>query len=108
MGEIKDFVELYIKDSNILEDTVDDISTDLKYNIQKQLYHGHGYDKGRLHDSITVDTRVYDNHALITATYEAKHGIYVLLGIRGKGKAKCGPIDFLGDGLKETIAKYGG
>ena len=36
----------------------------------------------------------------------ADYGEYVLRGIRGKGLAKVGPIDFLGDGLNLTLEAY--
>lgn len=109
MGEIKNFVELYIKESDILEEETDNLAINLQNNIKAQLWKGHGYDQGRLKRAIRVDTRVYDSYSIITGFYDeglAPHGIYVLRGIRGKGKAKAGPIDFLGDGLQRTVENY--
>ena len=109
MGEITDFVTLYIEDSDILEEATNLISLELEDNIKDQLYPGHGYDQGRLQRSIRVDSRLEQTYSLITGTWDdslAPHGIYVLMGIRGKGYAKSGPIDFLGDGLKKTLEAY--
>lgn len=122
MGEITDFVKLYIEDSDILEEFTDAFSLDLENDIKDQLYEGHGYDQGRLHRSIRVDSRVNKNFSMVTGTWDenlAPHGIFVLAGskaVKGKlmkmpwgyrTKRKAIPgIDFLGDGLKKTLEAY--
>ena len=109
MGEITDFLRVYIDDSKILEEETNTISINLESNIKAQLWEGHGYDQGRLKRSIRVDSRIYENFSLITGYWDedlAPHGIYVLIGVRGKGRAKSGPIDFLGDGLEMTLEAY--
>ena len=122
MGEITGIVKLYIEDSEILEDAAKVISTDLRENIQKQLYPGHGYDKGELHDDIYSDYTVQSKTlAVVVGGFTVEHGKYVLYGseaVDGKlmkmpwgyrtKRRKIDAIDFLGDGLKETIAMYGG
>ena len=109
MGEIKDFVSLYIQDSDILEESANQLAMNLEINIKNQLWEGHGYDEGRLKRSIRVVSHVYKNYAILTGYFDAglaPHGFYVLSGVRGKGIAKSGPIDFLGDGLKKTMEIY--
>ena len=125
MGEITDFVELYIKDSTILPNAVNLIATDLEDNIKEEA----PYKQGRLKRSIRVDSRIYDNYGLITGTWDeglAPHGIYVLAGTSPHDiYAKPGsalntpygpykkvhhpgtaPDDFLGRGLERTVAMY--
>lgn len=108
MGEIKDFVQLYIENSDILPEFAEDFSLSLRSNIKAQLYEGHGRITGNLKRNIRTDTRVHKSYAIITGYYDegnADYGIYVLRGIRGK--AEVDPIDFLGDGLSQTMALYG-
>ena len=126
MGEIKDFVTLYIENSDILENYTNEIALALQNNIKKEA----PYKQGRLKRSIRVDTRLYDKYSIITGYWDegiAPHGIYVLAGtkphtIRAK-KAKAlktpygafkkvqhpgtKPNDFLGRGLQSTIELYG-
>lgn len=107
MGEITKFVELYIKDSDILPEFANEFSLKLRSNIKAQLYEGHGRITGNLKRNIRTDTRVYRDFAMITGYYDegnADYGIYVLRGIRGK--AEVDKIDFLGDGLSQTMALY--
>ena len=125
MGEITDFVELYVKDSSILPEAVDEISKTLEENIKEEA----PYKQGRLKRSIRTDGRVYGNYGLITGTWDegvAPHGIYVLAGtdehdiyakpgsalntpygpfkkVHHPGTA---PDDFLGRGLERTVAMY--
>lgn len=129
MGEITDFVELYIENSDILKLRTHEIALALQNNIKKQA----PYKEGRLKRSIRVDTRIHDKYSIITGYYDegiAPHGKYVLSGtkphmITPKNKkalhwgGKSGPFskghmhpgtkpnDFLGRGLLDTIAMYG-
>ena len=59
---------------------------ELQEGIKDQLYEGHGYDTGELHDSIKVDSRITTNYGILTGYYTARHGEYVLRGVRGKRK----------------------
>jgi len=109
MGEIKDFVNLYVDQSGILEERTKEISLSLRANIKSELYEGHGYDTGNLKRNIRTDHRIYKRYAIIIGYYDegnADYGIYVIRGIRGKGLAKAGPIDFLGVGLQKTLEMY--
>ena len=119
MGEITQFVELYIEDSDILPKRTYEIARTLQNQIKKEA----PYDQGRLKRSIRVDTRITDKYSIITGYWDegiAPHGIYVLggskavegklmkmpWGYRTKRKA-IPPNDFLGRGLLNTIALYG-
>ncbi len=126
MGEITDFVELYIEDSDILSKKTFEIARALQNNIKKEA----PYKQGRLKRSIRVDTRITDKFSIITGYYDegvAPHGDYVLMGTRPHDiyakpgsalKTPYGPFkrvkhpgtkpnDFLGRGLLNTIALYG-
>ena len=90
-----------------VKETAEDVSLSLEENIKNELYPpDHGYDEGELQSSIrgNIET-ITDNYAIVTGTYSAAHGIFVLEGVRGKARVE--PIDFLGDGLEKTLAKYG-
>lgn len=119
MGEISDYVQLYIENSDILENETNKIAVSLQNNIKKEA----PYDQGRLKRSIRVDTRIEKKYALITGYWDeglAPHGIYVLVGskavdgklmkmpwgYRTKRKA-IPPNDFLGRGLERTLEAYG-
>ena len=118
MGEIKDFVQLYIENSDLLEVEAKRIAVNLQNNIKSEA----PYDQGRLKRSIRVDTRVSKKTALITGYYDeglAPHGKYVLFGskaVEGKlmkmpwgyrTKRKAIPAnDFLGRGLLKTLEAY--
>ena len=99
MGEIKDIVEIYIKDSDILEDKAIEISTTLETNIKNVIAPGKvGYDTGHLHDTILSDHSTKDTFAIITGWYSADYGKY---WYRWKGGQ-----DFMKQGLKETLRLY--
>ena len=125
MGEITDFVTLYIKDSSILEDFTDDVAMNLETNIKDEA----PYKEGRLRRSIRVDTKLSDTYSVISANYDegvAPHGDFVLFGTSPHDiYAKPGsalntpygpfkkvhhpgtkPDDFLGRGLEATVALY--
>lgn len=97
-------IKVYTQEA--LEETANDVSLNLEENIKNELYPGHGYDTGELQSSIRANIQtITDTYALVTGTYTAPHGDYVLAGVRGKGRVA--PIDFLGDGLEKTVAMYG-
>ena len=107
MVNLDDLLPEYVKTA--LEETTNEVALNLEQNIKAQLYEGHGYITGNLRRNIRVDTRIYDKYSIITGYYDegnADYGEYVLRGIRGKGEAKVGSIDFLGDGLKLTLENY--
>lgn len=124
MGEITDFVELYV-DKEILPLKTYEIARNLQNNIKKEA----PYKEGRLKRSIRVDTRITNKFSIITGYWDegiAPHGIFILGGtkpheIHAKpGSALNTPYglfkkvkhpgteanDFLGRGLLETIANY--
>lgn len=105
MAEITEYLRRYVEDE--LHRIADEIALDLEKNIKAQLYEGHGYDTGNLRRNIRVDTRHHKMGSVITGYYDegnADYGEYVLRGVRGK--AEVAPIDFLGDGLKQTLENY--
>lgn len=118
MGEIKDYVHLYVENSDILELEANRVAVNLQTNIKREA----PYDQGRLKRGILVDTRIYKKFALITGYFDeglAPHGIYVLGGSKAvEGKLMKMPWgyrtkrraipknDFLGRGLLCTLEMY--
>lgn len=118
MGEIKDFVSLYIEDSDILEDATNQLAMNLENNIKLEA----PYDQGRLRRSIRAVSHVYEKYAIIHGYFDAglaPHGFYVLSGSKAvEGKLMKMPWgyrtkrraipgnDFLGRGLKKTLGMY--
>ena len=99
MGEIKQIVEIYIKDSNILEEEAKKISASLEANIQDVIAPGKvGYDTGHLHDSIIGNYTVLSKLAIVDASYHADYGQYWYRWKGGK--------DFMKQGLKKTLEMY--
>lgn len=99
MGEITDYVTLYIEQSDILEDKAEEISVDLEKNIQEVIGPGNvGYDTGHLHDSVVADYAVGQSMAVVRGWYSADYGQY---WYRWKGG-----VDFLNQGLEDTLALY--
>ena len=130
MGEITDYILLYLEENETIKDKVDEIAMNLQNNIKREA----PYDQGRLKRSIRVDTRMYKGLAgLITGYWDeglAPHGIFVLAGtkphiIKPKDKKALAwdgmhteypvafvrhpgtkPNDFLGRGLEKTLEAY--
>lgn len=118
MGEIKNFVHLYIQDSDILEEATNKLAMNLENNIKNEA----PYDQGRFRRSIRVVSHVYDQYALIHGYYDAglaPHGWFVLTGskaVSGKlmkmpwgyrtKRRAIKPNDFLGRGLQRTLEAY--
>ena len=99
MGEIIEILELYLEDSNLLEDKAIEISNTLENNIKDVISPGSvGYDTGHLHDSIVSDYEVEYPNALITGWYGADYGQYWYRWIGGE--------DFMLTGLEQTVALY--
>ncbi len=118
MGEIADFIPVYIKDSDILEKETDKLSQLLENHIKMEA----PYREGKLRESIRVVSEVGEDHAVIVGTFDegiAPHGIYVLAGsdaVDGKlmkmpwgyrtKRRAIPPNDFLGRGLTGALEAY--
>lgn len=99
MGEITEFVTLYIDNSDILEDEAEKISRDLEDNIKDIIGPGEvGYDTGHLHDTVQSDYSIMGKIAWVTGWYSADYGKY---WYRWKGG-----VDFLDKGLNKTVENY--
>lgn len=118
MGEIKDFVELYIRDSDILEESANQYAMNLENNIKSEA----PYDQGRLRRSIRVITQLYENYAIIIGYFDmglAPHGWFVITGSQAvtnklmkmpwgyrRSRKSIPANDFLGRGLNKTLRYY--
>lgn len=120
MGEIKDFINVYIEDSGMIEDKFSEIELNLTANIQDQLYPGHGFIRGDLHDSINSDIKSSNKNGGIIEAYTAIYyapwvndgspaveGKLMKMpwGYRTKRKAFKG-YKFMEKGLDATVAMY--
>ena len=69
MGEITDYIRVYIEDSGMLEEELNNILINLKANIQGQLKPGHGVITHDLHDSIETDIESQSKTSAIIRAY---------------------------------------
>lgn len=128
MGEITEFIKLYIEDSNLIEDKLDEIALVLNENIQNQLYHGHGRITGNLRDSIQSDYSTQTGGGIVRAYIgdSAPYGwavndgydafdIYAKPGsalntpyglFKKVHHPGFGGLGFMESGLEETVALY--
>ena len=101
MVDIPQIVLDAIKDSDILEEKLSDISLDLQANIQDQLYPGHGFITGDLHDSIQSDFTQDGLNGVVRAYSQIEYAYYV-----DQGHHSWTGYDFMKTGLQETVAMY--
>lgn len=132
MVDIPTIVLDAIKDSDMLTEKLEDISTDLQANIQDQLEVGHGRIHGHLHDSIQSDYVQDGLNGLVRAYSKIEYAGWVNEGhsqepgrfIPGEWignrfeynpNAKTGMVlkesyveglHFMEQGLEETVAMY--
>ena len=120
MGEIKDFIELYVEESDMIPEILEDMTINLTANIQDELTPGHGYEMGDLHDSIQSNITSKNNLGGVIEAYSpAEYAEWVNDGtpaVQGKlmkmpwgyrmsRKAFPG-YHFLEQGLSKTVAMY--
>ena len=102
MGEIKDFVNVYIEDSGMIEEKLSEIETQLKFNIQDQLYPGHGFIRGDLHDSIETNVASSNKEGGVIEAYtQLYYAPFV-----NDGHHSFGGYHFMETGLDQTVAMY--
>lgn len=123
MGEVKDFIKLYIEDSGMIEDKLSEIETNLENNIKDELYPGHGVITHNLHDSIhaniasrnglnaTIQAYTMVEYAAAvndgTRAIDSSEGKLMKMpwGYRRSRKAFAG-YHFMEKGLEATVAMY--
>lgn len=102
MGEIKDFINVYISESGLIEDSLSEIALNLTANIQEELYPGHGYVRGDLHDSIQSNITSKNNLGGVIEAYSpVEYAEWV-----NDGHHSWGGYHFLEQGLSKTVAMY--
>ena len=112
MGEITEFIELYIEDANLLEDILDEISLKLVENIQNQLYgptpQKHGRVTGNLRDNIQSDFTSEGLTGIVRGYIgdSAPYGEFVNEGHSLRNDEWWEGYHFLEAGLEETAALY--
>ena len=131
MGEITEFIQLYLENGDTLEEKLDEMSLKLVENIQNQLYSGHGRISGNLRESIQSDFTANGLTGLVRAYiggtaeeygwavndgYPA-HDIYAAPGsalywpgakypVKKVHHPGFGGYEFMEAGLEETVALY--
>lgn len=99
MGEVADIVKIYIEDSDIVEEKAKEISNSLETNIKNVIAPGKvGHDTGHLHDTVQSNYGVSGKTGVVVGWYSADYGKY---WYRWKGG-----VNFLEQGLKETLEMY--
>lgn len=107
MGEIKDFINLYIHDSGMLEEELNGLMLNLQGNIQDQLEPGHGYVHGDLHDSIQTDIESQSkDSAVIRAYTKIEYAPFVNDGHTLRNGEWWEGYKFMEAGLEATVAMY--
>lgn len=106
MVDIPTIVLDAIKDSDMLEEQLDDISLNLVANIQGQLTPGHGYITGDLHDSIQSDYTQDGLNGLVRAYSQIEYAPYVDIGHTLRNGEWWSGYHFMEQGLEETVAMY--
>ena len=102
MGEIKDFINLYIEDSGMIDELLSEVTMNLQANIQDELYPTHGWITGNLHDSIQSNiTSKNKLSAVIEAYTMVEYAPYV-----NDGHHSFGGYHFMEHGLEKTVAMY--
>lgn len=106
MGEITDFVQLYIDQSDIIPDKLDEIAGNLQENIKDNLWVGHGLDTGELFRNIASDSKLDGKIGIVTAWYTRPYGEYVDIGHTLRNGEWWEGYHFMDEGLAKTLEAY--
>lgn len=107
MGEIKDFIELYVEESDMIPEILEDITINLTANIQDELTPGHGYKRGDLHDSIQSNIISQNNLGGVIEAYTMiEYAPWVNDGHTLRNGAWWEGYHFMEAGLEKTVAMY--
>lgn len=103
MVDLVEIVRLYVEDAGLIEEKLDEMSIDLRENIQNELYFGHGRITGNLRDSIGNDYDVDGLNGVVRAQIgdSAPYGDYV-----DEGHHSWEGYHFMQTGLDNTLQKY--
>ena len=74
--KITEYVKLYV-DKEVMPEIAEDFAKEVVPNIQSNLWVGHGYDTGHLHDSIQSAYAVGKGNAVVAAWYTPDYGQYI-------------------------------
>lgn len=110
MGEIVDFIKLYIEEEGVLEEKLDDIALAFVEKTQNQLYRGHGRRSGDLKDGISSDYTLSSPTEGVVRGFikgpAGEYGWYVNDGHTLRNGKWWEGYHFMEDGLEETVALY--
>ena len=105
MGEIQDIVNIYIAESDIIEDKVKEIWQSMRLNWDKLLYEGHGRQTGTLLSDLQHNT-IYnynDKAGIVEGRYTVEYGQFV-----DTGHHSWSGYHFMDDALEMILSEYGG
>ena len=109
MGEIKDFIQLYIEDSDLIPKQLGRISMDLEKNIKDELEPGHGFLNGELFKSIQAYVSYEggaDEISIITGESNTFYDQWVNDGHTLRNGEWWEGYHFMEAGLDKTVAMY--
>ena len=109
MGDIKDFVEIYInEESDILEDYVKEIWQSMRFNWDKLLYEGHGRRTGTLLNDLLHNTmyNINGNVGIVEGSYTVEYGKYVDNADHEYHRFEG--YQFMQEALEMILQEYGG
>ena len=103
MEDLVEIVRLYVEDAGLIEEKLDEMSIDLRENIQNELYFGHGRVTGNLRDSIGNDYDVDGLNGVVRAYIgdSAPYGVFV-----DEGHHSWEGYHFMQTGLDTTLQNY--
>ena len=103
MGDITGIIKQYV-DEEALPDFMEQLSNDLRQNIQDVIAPGNpGYKSGHLHDTMKNNSSVNHGVGIATVWYIPYYGKYV-----DQGHHSWKGVQFMQRGLAKTVALYGG
>ena len=108
MEDLVEIVRLYVEDAGLIEEKLDEMSLDLKENIQNELYHGHGAITRNLRDGITSGFEVDGLNGVVRAQIgdSAPYGVYVDEGHTLRNGEWWEGYHFMQTGLDNTLQNY--
>lgn len=107
MGEIRDFIQLYVQDSGMLEEVISELALKLVENIQEPISPGHGWITGDFHNSIQSDfKKTGKTTAIVEAYSKIEYAPWVDDGHTLRNGEWWEGYHFFDKGLDKTVAMY--
>ena len=108
MGEIQNIVDIYLRESDIIENKVKEIWQTMRLNWDKLLYDGHGRQTGTLLSDLQINT-IYNYNDLagvVEGRYTVEYGKYV--DNPNHEYERFEGYQFMQEALEMIMSQYGG